>query len=385
MDGSWSAETGRLLDRAGALLRARRVRESLELYDLAVARGVDPLAVGGERWMAHMLMGAFERAWSVSDLVLARSLPADRNRADQPFHRRAVWDGTPLDGRPVLVRCYHGLGDIVQFARYLPLVAHRAAGLVVQAPPAAHGLLAPLPGLDALLPLDGTPLDAVSWGGRPAPGAPPPVQAELMELPHAFRSNLASLPAAVPYLHAEPARVAVQAARLRRRGRLAVGLAWAAGRWDGGHRSLPESLVARLMDVPGIDWVCLQRGPALDHAAALPFRDSGPRSDDLRDSAAMIRALDLVVSVDTVVAHLAGALGAPVWTLLHHEADWRWMLGRTDSPWYPTMRLWRQPSPGHWDAVVAGLREALSRELPSAAAAGSASPSCGARGIGPKA
>jgi len=349
VDTLWPPQAADLLEQAAAHLRARRVRECLELYGHATAMGVDPLSTGGERWMAHMLLGDFEAAWAVSDEVLARTPRSDLNATDRPFHRRAVWDGTAFDGQRVLIRCYHGLGDIVQFARYLPLVADRAERLWVQAPDAVQALLSGMPGVEAVFPLsDDAPLPAFS------------VQAELMELPFAFRTTLATLPVGGPYLSVDPGRVAEQAARLTRNGRMSVGLAWAAGNWDGGHRSLPLPLVRRLMDVPGIDWVCLQRGAPLHEAgSSLNFCDSGHRSMDLRDSAAMIQALDLVISVDTVVAHLAGALGSPVWTILNHEADWRWMLDREDSPWYATMRLFRQPSPGQWEPAVERIQAAL--------------------------
>lgn len=339
---------------AGRLLAERRVRESLALNERALALGADPLENGGEVWMAAMLLGDFERAWVVSDEVLARRTPAEFDRHDLPYHQRAVWDGRPLDGRRVLVRCYHGLGDIIQFCRYLPLVARRAHGLAVQAPLALHGLLRTVAGIDALVALED-------------PGTVPPheVAIELMELPHALRTRLDSIPAAVPYLAVpylavpylavEERCVAAQAARLPPGDRLRVGLAWAAGAWDGGHRSLAPRHLQRLAGLPGIDWVCLQRGPALAHAAAFPFRDAGPRTDGLVDTAAMILAVDLVLSVDTVVAHLAGALGAPVWTLLPFAADWRWMHGRDDSPWYPSMRLVRQELPGDWQSSIGAL------------------------------
>lgn len=348
MDTVWPPETAGLLNRAATLLRARRVRESLDLYDRAMVLGVDPLAIGGERWKAHMLLGDFAAAWAVSDQVLAATNLADFNRTDRPFHQRAVWDGAPFEGRSVLVRCYHGIGDIIHFARYLPEVARRASRLTVQAPEAVHGLLSALPGVDALVPLsDDASIPEYS------------VQAELMELPFALRTTHADLPSSIPYLSVDPKRVAEQAARLRCRGRLAVGLAWAAGDWDGGQRSLPWASVERLVSVPDVDWVCLQRGSPLASATSLPFCDQGPRTLDLLDTAAMIRAVDLVVSVDTAVAHLAGALRAPVWTMLHFEADWRWMLDRADSPWYPTMHLFRQPSPGRWELVVERIQNAL--------------------------
>lgn len=334
-------DPGRLLDRAGRLFRERRIRECLDLHERALSLGADPLAGGGEVWMAAMMLGDFERAWAVSDAVLARQDPSELDRPDRPHHQRAVWNGQPLDVRRVLVRCYHGLGDIVQFCRYLPLLAQRARRVAVQAPRAVHGLLEGVAGIGALVALE----DAEA-----APAHE--VAVELMELPYAFRTGLDSIPAAVPYLSVEPDRVAAQAARLPRSGRLTVGLAWAAGAWDGGHRSLPPQALRSLAAVPGVDWVCLQRGPALAEDGGFPFRDRGPRTDDLLDTAAMIRAVDLVLSVDTVVAHLAGALGAPVWTLLPFAADWRWMHGRDDSPWYPTMRLLRQPRPGDWRSPI---------------------------------
>lgn len=356
MDARWKTGAGKagadvaaLLGQAVERLRRRRVRECLERLDRAEALGADPLDTGGARWQACMLLGDFAGAWAVSDTVLARADPAGFNRRNLPFHRRAVWTGAPLAGRRVLVRCYHGLGDIIHFARYLPLVAGIARGLVVQAPDAVCALLAPLPGVEGVFPLG----DEVAL-------PPFDVDVELMELPHAFRTTLATLPAKVPYLTAEPERVATQVARLEGNGRLRVGIAWAAGTWDGGHRSLPPDLLGMVLAAPGVDWVCLQRGPALAGAGGnLPFCDCGPRTDDVRDAAAMMRALDLVVSVDTMVAHLAGALAVPVWTLLPFEADWRWLLGRDDSPWYPSMRLFRQPAAGDWASVVATVAAAL--------------------------
>ncbi|WP_431860772.1 glycosyltransferase family 9 protein [Azospirillum sp.] len=350
MDARWDADADRLTGRANRLLAERRVAEALELHERAVALGLDPLANGGERWMAAMLLGDFERAWAVSDLVLRRAAPEDFDRRDRPFHRRPVWNGAPLEGRRVLVRCYHGLGDILHMMRYLPPLAGRARGVAVQAREAVHALLAALPGVGAVLPLS----DDLE--------VPHDVAVELMELPHAFRTTLETLPAVAPYVTVDAARVAAQAARLRRTGRLAVGIAWAAGAWDGGGRSIPAPALERLAAVPGVDWVCLQRGPALEAGCGLPFCDAGPRSDDVLDTAAMIRALDLVVSVDTMVAHLAGALGAPVWTLLRFAADWRWMVGRDDSPWYPTMRLFRQEREGDWTAPLEAVARALVTE-----------------------
>lgn len=293
-------------------------RAAVEAEDLAAA------------WMRCMRAGDFAGAWRVSDAVL-------RSRAGQPCwhlprHEQYVWDGTPLEGRRVLVRCYHGLGDTLQFARFLPRVSAVAAESVVWAQPALIPLLRTIPGVGDLLPLhDGVP------------GAEYDVDVEIMELSHVFRVTTDELPAAVPYLHADPAP-------LPRDGRLAVGIVWRAGEWDD-RRSIPVSLLRPLAEIPGVALHVLQRGPALDERPEGFGTVSG--SDDATEAARVARALDLVISVDSMPAHLAGALGVPVWTLLHSEADWRWMEDRDDSPWYPTMRLFRQPRPGDWPAVVA--------------------------------
>jgi hypothetical protein len=238
------------------------------------------------------------------------------------------------------VRCYHGLGDTIQFIRYAPLLCAMASEVTVWAQPALIPLLRGMPGAGRLLPLhDGTPeLDY-------------DVDLEVMELPHLFRSTPATLPAAVPYLH--PQR------RPRPRGdgaALAVGLVWQAGDWDP-RRSIPAPLLRPLAEIPGVALHLLQRGPALAEAPAGLGIVTG--SDDVLVAASVMTALDLVLSVDSMPAHLAGALGLPVWTLLAAESDWRWMEGREDSPWYPTMRLVRQPRPGDWPAVVARVAEDL--------------------------
>lgn len=342
-DGTTAQPLVGLVAAARAALDGRRIAEARRLLAEAEAGGADPLGIGGESWNAAMLAGDFEAAWRVSDRVLCNTPRAALNRRDLPFHRRAVWDGTPLAGRQVLVHCYHGLGDIVQFCRYLPPLAARVAGLSVQAPLETHGMLRGLPGVGRLLPLD----DAVALPAHE-------VAIELMELPYACRSTLATLPHRVPYLHG-----ATQSKPCRQGGALRVGLAWAAGCWDGGHRSPPSACFAPLAAIPGIEWSCLQRGPALvDPPPGFHFSREG-LGNRLEDTAEQIVALDLVISVDTVVAHLAGALAAPAWTLLPFAADWRWLTDRSDSPWYPTMRLYRQPMPGAWEPVLAELAAAL--------------------------
>jgi hypothetical protein len=172
-----------------------------------------------------------------------------------------------------------------------------------------------------------------------------------MELPHVFRTTLATIPREVPYLYVEPLS-------LPHRGGLAVGLAWHAGAWDA-RRSIPFALLEPLGELPGVTWYILQRGPGLAEWCA--GFGTLPEASGLFEEARVVRALDLVISVDTMPAHLAGALGVPVWTLLPAQADWRWMKNCDDSPWYPTMRLFRQGKDGAWEPVIARVAAALTR------------------------
>jgi len=281
-------------------------------------------------WMYHMRRGDFQEAWKLSDQVL-------RSHAGVPCwhlprHLQYVWDGTPLSGKRVLVRCYHGLGDTIQFARYLPQLSEIASDVVVWSQPALIPLLSTVRCDMQLLPLhDG------------APGVEFNVDVEIMELPHIFRTTLAGIPAQVPYLHVEPALLTAH------KGCLAVGIVHRAGNWDE-RRSIPLGLFAPLSRLPGVTLYFLQQEvPATDEIKVPGIVLGGY---NVLEYARVIRALDLLISVDTMAVHLAGALGVPVWNLLHADADWRWMEDREDSPWYPTMRLFRQERHGDWQQVI---------------------------------
>jgi hypothetical protein len=285
-----------------------------------------------------MRAGDFAGAWVISDAVRHERAGIDCSR--WPRHEQFVWRGQPLEGKRVLVRCYHGLGDTIQFIRFLPRLKNVARETIVWAQPELIPLLQNAAGADRWMPLhDGVPQVAFD------------VDIELMELPHIFRTTLATLPRDVPYLEVP--------ARAREGGnKLAVGLVWRSGDWVPA-RSIPTEMAAALARVPGVAVHVLQQGPARREWP----RDVGvfagsPRIEEL---AAQMRALDLVISVDSFPAHLAGAFGVPTWTLLHHESDWRWMTGREDSPWYPTMRLWRQARPGDWHGVIAEVAAELAR------------------------
>jgi hypothetical protein len=297
-------------------------------------------------WQEAMLDGDFERAWTISDAVMRQR--AGQSCADLPYHLRWVWDGAAFCGRNVLVRCYHGLGDTLQFIRFVRKLAAVATSVVVEAQPALLPLLSSVRGISALYPL----------------GAAIPtyeVAIESMELPHALRIRLDDLPGPIPYLKPPPTTSRLALTAWSRPRRLRVGLVWAAGDWRR-ERSLPPPLLTPLARLP-LDLVCLQLGPARhDPSAAALFRTfASAVSQDatITETAALLCDLDLIVTVDTMVAHLAGALGRPVWALLDSDADWRWMRSRDDSTWYPTMRLFRQTPPGEWEPVVDRLTAAL--------------------------
>jgi hypothetical protein len=279
-------------------------------------------------WSKHMRAGDFEAGWRISDCHLSRQ---DASCPEVPRHHRPVWDGTPLAGRRVLIRCYHGFGDTIQYLRFLPLAKAVASAVILFIQPQLIPLLDALQGrVDLVLPLHEGDTEAEY-----------DVDVEIMELAHVFRVSAATIPAEVPYLQVPPAG-------MRKRERLGVGLVWRAGAWDP-RRSIPFCRLRPLFDLQAIDWFTCQQD-------LRPWEEEGLTArrinQDLAGLASALRDLDLVVTVDTMVAHLAGALGLPVWTLLHADADWRWMLDREDSPWYPTMRLFRQNSPGDWEPVI---------------------------------
>jgi hypothetical protein len=297
-------------------------------------------------WIAAMRRGDFATAWKVSDRVLAQRNAQEVDCSSWPRHLQFIWRGQPLHDRRVLVRCYHGLGDTIQFIRLLAPLRELAAEVILWAQPSLLSLLATVKGVDRLLPLhDGVP------------DVPYDVDIELMELPHILRLSIDTIPADIPYIYVrdvgarEPKECPHDARSLR------VGIAWQSGEWNSA-RSIPRSLINRFVAVPNTHWCSLQ------YDALCPFDAQQMACEDIRTMAERMTQLDLVISADTMTAHLASAIGLPVWLLLQHDCDWRWMSDsaiakRGLTPWYPTMRLFRQPSPGDWDSVVEQVLAAL--------------------------
>lgn len=260
------------------------------------------------------------------------------------------WDGSTLTGQTILLYAEQGFGDTIQFIRYAPMVAQQGGRVVVECPPTLMRLLQTCTGIDQLIP---TGADLPDFQ----------VHAPLMSLPQIFGTTLARVPATVPYL-----TPLAQPLPLKNPQRLPckVGLVWAGSPTHGNdrHRSCPFEHIQTLCTVDGIQFYSLQVGDRAADLALLgdrpvPVIDLSSDLTDFADTAAVIAQLDLVITVDTAVAHLAGALGRPTWIMLAFDPDWRWMLHRDDSPWYPTMRLFRQSTLGDWGTVTATVKAAL--------------------------
>lgn len=286
--------------------------------------------------------GRFEEGWEGLE---ARELSPFTGRFTFPR-----WRGEPLEGRSLLIGIEVGHGDMIQFCRYAALLKRRGAGrLGLVCHPALKRLFLELPEVDQVIGLEeGIP--ATGWDLWTLP----------LSLPHLCGTRLDTIPADLPYLRPRPEWVETWRPRLPEDG-LKVGLVWKGNaKFEGDReRTLPHlSLLEPLGAVPGVRFVSLQKGRGEDEAAhpppGLPLVDLGPAIRDFADLAGIMASLDLVISVDTGAAHLAGALGRPCWVLIpDYRTDWRWLTERTDSPWYPgAMRLFRQPKSQRWEPVI---------------------------------
>ncbi|MDA9506663.1 hypothetical protein XI09_18910 [Bradyrhizobium sp. CCBAU 11386] len=269
-----------------------------------------------------------------------------------PSFTEPEWQGEPLDGRTLLLFAEYGLGDVLHFVRYLPMVVARGARIILQVQPALASLLRQLPDVTVI----------------PRGEVLPPfdLQLPLMSLPRIFGTTLDTIPADIPYLHPDPATLLRWRAALADVTALKVGVVWAGNARHKGdrQRSLSAEAVLPRLAMPGVQLYSLQKEPRPGDGEVLAALGSGivdlaPALGDFADTAAAVAALDLVIAVDTSVAHLAGALGRPVWMLTPYALDWRWLRDREDSPWYPTMRLFRQRVPREWDDPLMRLSAAL--------------------------
>jgi len=276
--------------------------------------------------------------------------------ADSRVYAQPRWDGSTLNGRSILIYCEQGLGDAIQFSRYIPSVATLGGRVVLEVQQPLISLLATLSGVERVV----------------AKSEVPPItdcHIPLLSLPHIFGTTLDTVPTPIPYLVSDPLKEMAWRQMLADDARFRVGLVWRGSATNpmDQDRSCALAELVPLLEIPGVSCYSLQVGPAAGEIACLPQDcfpiDMTEHLYDFSDTAALLANLDLVITVDTAVAHLAGALGKPVWILLTHTPDWRWMLDRSDSPWYPGARLFRQPSPGDWPSVVREVAQALRQQL----------------------
>ena len=368
-----------IANRAGALLALGRPAEALADYDRVLAARPDLADVHNNRAAALCELGRYEAALAAFDLAIGLALQdpdalwnksltllrlgryqegwrlyENRKRKREPLGARTypqpAWTGAePLAGRTVFLHWEQGFGDTLQFIRYAPELARRGARVAVSVQEPLVRLLKQLePEIAVLGPHQ-----------RPAEFD---YHAPLMSLPLAFGTRLETIPAS-PRLAPEPALAFAWAERLGPPGKPRVGLAW---RGSPGHvhdrgRSIPLGMLKPLI-APEADWISLQKDVSeieRESLATFRIRDVADALTDFAETAALIGGLDLVITVDTAVAHLAGVMGKPVWILLPFNPDWRWLVGRNDSPWHPSARLFRQPAPGDWEAAIDSVRQAL--------------------------
>ncbi len=341
-----------------ALAELGRYDEALACYEQAAQLNPGHSEARFARAMTWLLLGDFERGWRDYEYRW-QYRPAPKPAGPQP-----LWDGAPLNGQTILLWAEQGLGDTIMFIRYAALVKQQGGTVLVQCPAKLTRLLSSCPGIDRLVPHN-APLPSYD------------VQAPLLSLPRILGTTLETVPAHVPYLFADRDLIESWRRELSPWEGFRVGIAWQgdpAYRGDR-DRSIPLRYFAPLARVAGVRLISLQKGSGTEQldevASQFPVIDLGGRLDETGDAfvdtAAVMKNLDLVVTSDTAVAHLAGALGVPVWLALTFAPEWRWLLERQDSPWYPTMRLFRQVRRGDWESLFTRMADELRQKIGQAA------------------
>jgi tetratricopeptide (TPR) repeat protein len=341
----------------GNALLALGKRDEMKLH---YRRGneLDPTSAGGQYNLALACLreGNLREGWQRHEWRWEfRELNLPRKNFKQP-----QWKGQQLNGATIFLHAEQGIGDTLQFVRYIPLVVERGGRVLLEVQPELHSLLKTMDG----------PQQVTARGEDPPQFA---YHCPLMSLPLAFETDIDTIPSSSPYLRVDPAAVdAAWRAHPRQDNRLRVGLVWAGNpRFKGDQqRSTTLEALLPLAELTDVTFFSLQFGTAAAQIAAspsyFPLIDACSQNKDFADTASVVATLDLVISVDTAVAHLAGAMGVPIWVLLPHLADWRWLEKREDSPWYPTARLFRQTTPGDWRSVAERVRDELQKFVDAA-------------------
>lgn len=337
-----------LTNRGAALQDLRRHAEALDCLARAIALQPTLAMAHTNESVCRLQTGDFERGWEKFEWRWeTEAFQSVRRKFSQP-----LWRGRePLPGSTILLHAEQGLGDTIQFCRYASLVSGLGARVILEVQPSLLRLFAGFPGVDHLIPR-GEPLPAFDY------------HCPLLTLPLAFQTRLDTIPASQAYVRADPILASKWASRLGSKNQRRVGLVWSGRLTPDPGRSIPLTEFAPLLSAP-CQFMGLQREVRGPDQLVLDQRKDivnlGPELGDFAETAALIEALDLVITIDTSVAHLAGAMGKPVWILLLYNSDWRWLLDRDDSPWYPSARLFRQTASGDWRDVIARVADELEK------------------------
>jgi tetratricopeptide (TPR) repeat protein len=343
-----------------ALLAQELLDESAACYRQAIALMPNPGPPKFSESTRKLLLGDFEHGW------VEYESRWDNGQIPRRSFAFPHWEGEPLAGRSILLFAEQGFGDTLQFVRYVALIKQLGATVIVECQPALARLLSGHPGIDRLIP-EGDALPQCDF------------HAAFLSLPRVLKTKFETIPAAVPYLFAKPELVFQWRTRLKECHGFRIGINWhgRAGTHTSRRRDIPLALFQSLAQIPGVQLISIQKGGGQNEIAAanrgaavaqdrgqiIELGDFDTLHGPFVDTAAIMNNLDLIITSDTSIAHLAGALGLPTWVPLPVCPDWRWLLGRSDTPWYPTMRLFRQKSLGDWAAVFSEVKSALLRHL----------------------
>jgi len=341
----------------GAVLQEQgKYDEAMEYYKRAISLKPDYAEAHMNRSFVLMLTGNLEEGWPEYEWRLHT-----KDRISRTFQQPG-WDGTPLNGRSILVHAEQGMGDTIQFVRYLPMIQAKGGHVILECQNSLFRLLKNNAGVYDVI--EKTP-DSKSHNHID-------VHIPLLSLPGIFGTKLDTIPSVVPYITADPGLVKQWSTRLSHNDDFKIGIVWAGSphHKNDRNRSCKLEDFAQLAEIPGLSFYSVQKGPASaevnDPPKGMNIINLADELNDFTDTAAIIASLDLVISIDTSVAHLAGAIGKPVWNLLPFAPDWRWFLNRDDSPWYPGMRLFRQTKPNDWRSVFQQAKKELNNKLSTA-------------------
>lgn len=347
------------IQRGTVLQWCGRHDEAFGEFDRAIALNPNQAEAWVEKAMLMLLLGDLPNGFALYEWRWRTMAWDESPRRIARVYTRPVWLGeTDIAGKTLLVYAEQGYGDAIHFCRYATLAASAGARVIVETNPPLKDLMTTLDGVSGVI-------------SDKEPQPDHDLRCPMMSLPLVFGTTLETIPAQTPYLRSEPSRSSAWRERLSALRGYRIGLVWASATAIGdaklaataNRKSLPLKALAPLATVTGCSYVSLQIGPGAAEAASPPpgmlLHDHTADLHDFADTAALIDNLDLVISVCTATAHLAGALAKPVWLLNRFDTAWQWMLDREDTPWYPTMRIFRQPAPGAWSSVVAAATAAL--------------------------